>query len=61
MRVIGIDPGTRTYDFVVLEDGIFAEELTMPTEVIKKKPEEKAGEDNVTGITGEREGNIFER
>jgi len=38
MKVIGIDPGTRTYDFVVLEDGIFAEELTMPTEVIKKNP-----------------------
>ena len=40
MKVIGIDPGTATWDFVVLEDGKFAEELTIPTEVVKKNPGE---------------------
>ena len=43
MKVIGIDPGTATWDFVVLEDGKLAEELTIPTRVIKKTPGEIPG------------------
>lgn len=39
MKVIGIDPGTITWDFVVLEDGKFAAEKTIPTEIVKEKPE----------------------
>jgi predicted butyrate kinase (DUF1464 family) len=40
MKAVGIDPGTATWDFVALKDGIFAKELTIPTEAVKKAPEE---------------------
>ena len=40
MKVIGIDPGTATWDFVVLEEGIFAAEKTISTEIIKENPGE---------------------
>ncbi|ODS41494.1 MAG: hypothetical protein A7315_15095 [Candidatus Altiarchaeales archaeon WOR_SM1_79] len=39
MRAIGIDPGTRTWDFVCLEDGNLILDETVPTGKVKKEPE----------------------
>lgn len=40
MKVVGIDPGTVTWDFVVLKNGNFTDELTLPTDAVKKNPGE---------------------
>ena len=38
VRVIGIDPGTRTWDFVGLDDGKTTLDLTVSTDKIKNEP-----------------------
>ena len=38
MRVLGIDPGTKTFDVVVLEDGVVVVEESIDTATIAKDP-----------------------
>lgn len=47
MRVIGVDPGTKSFDVIGLEDGRIKLDLTFPSEVVAETPEKivKAMED----------------
>ncbi|NJE05741.1 DUF1464 domain-containing protein [Thermococcus sp. M36] len=47
MRVIGVDPGTKSFDVIGLEDGRIKLDLTFPSEVVAEAPEKivKAIED----------------
>ncbi|GAB6102433.1 DUF1464 family protein [Thermococcus atlanticus] len=38
MRVIGVDPGTRSFDVVGLEDGRIKLDLSFPSEVVAEEP-----------------------
>ena len=38
MRVLGVDPGTKTFDIAVIEDGEVKAEKSIPTEEIAKDP-----------------------
>lgn len=38
MRVLGVDPGTKTFDIAVIEDGEVKIEKSIPTEEIAKDP-----------------------
>ncbi|ACS90181.1 MULTISPECIES: DUF1464 family protein [Thermococcus] len=40
MRVIGVDPGTKSFDVIGLEDGRIRLDLTFPSEVVAEKPEQ---------------------
>ena len=40
MRVIGVDPGTKSFDVMGLEDGKIKLDLTFPSEVVAEAPEE---------------------
>jgi predicted butyrate kinase (DUF1464 family) len=39
VRVLGIDPGTRSFDVVIIEDGVVVAEKSFTTSVIADKPE----------------------
>ncbi|AEH24473.1 DUF1464 family protein [Pyrococcus yayanosii] len=39
MRVIGVDPGTRSFDVIGLEDGKVKLDLSYPSEVVAEEPE----------------------
>lgn len=38
LRVVGVDPGTKTFDVVVLEDGVVKAEKSIETVVVAKDP-----------------------
>jgi predicted butyrate kinase (DUF1464 family) len=39
LRVLGVDPGTKTFDVVVIEDGVVKAEKSIDTATIAKNPE----------------------
>ncbi len=39
MRVVGVDPGTKSFDVIGLEDGGIKLDLTFPSEVVAEAPE----------------------
>jgi predicted butyrate kinase (DUF1464 family) len=39
MRVLGVDPGTKTFDIVVIEDGVAKVEKSIDTATIAKNPD----------------------
>jgi predicted butyrate kinase (DUF1464 family) len=44
MRVIGVDPGTKSFDVCGLEDGRVGLDLSYPAETVASRPEEIVGE-----------------
>ena len=38
MRVIGVDPGTKSFDIIGLENGKIKLDLSFPSEVVAEEP-----------------------